>query len=250
MRRRLRLQPSKAQEVTSDGFAVLTEGAQYRASADPPPTPLLYAHQTPSAIWTEKRVALAKKKKSKPTKTCVKQVKTCRKCSGASPGGEVGTPGDRVSSLTAAGCGVHSGFHTANSFPKLPAYLRRRQQLQRSFSNRNGLENLLMDSEPPCCSPPGFVLAICGGLLQRTRGFHRTPWSHPGGAVHPPPKDRPCESLQPDKWQGAAGTKMQLAQNRRGHRWQLHSPRHTVPPSSELGTGSWDGAQAPPLNPP
>lgn len=188
MRRRLRLQPSKAQEVTSDGFAVLTEGAQYRASADPPPTPLLYAHQTPSAILTEKRVALAKKKKSKPTKTCVKQVKTCRKCSGASPGGEVGTPGDRVSSLTAAGCGVRSGFHTANSFPKLPAYLRRRQQLQRSFSNRNGLENLLMDSEPPCCSPPGFVLAICGGLLQRTRGFHRTPWSHPAWCCTPPPK--------------------------------------------------------------
>lgn len=63
MPRRLRLQPSKAQEVTSDGFAVLTEGAQYRAPADPPPTPLLYAHQNPAAILTEKRVAWEKKKK-------------------------------------------------------------------------------------------------------------------------------------------------------------------------------------------
>lgn len=65
MPRRLRLQPSKAQEVSSDGFAVLTEGAQYRAPADPPPTPLLYAHQNPAAILTEKRVAWAKKNKNK-----------------------------------------------------------------------------------------------------------------------------------------------------------------------------------------
>lgn len=81
------------------------------------PSSLLHAHQNPSVILTEKCVAWAKKK-SKPTKTCVKRAKTCGKCSGASPGGEVGALGDRARSLAAAGCGVRSGFHAASTvFP-------------------------------------------------------------------------------------------------------------------------------------
>lgn len=107
-----------------------------------------------------------------------------------------------------------------------------------------------MDSEPPCVTaaavPRVSYYHLRWVIAEDSGGFIRHRGPIQPGAVHTPPKEHPCESSLPDKWQGAAGRQMQLAQNRRGHRRLLRVPRHAVPPSTELSTGGYDGAQASP----
>lgn len=249
MPRRLRLQPSKAQEVTSDGFAVLTEGAQYRAPADPPPTPLLYAHQNPAAILTEKRVAWAKKKikKIKTHQNLCETGENLQKVLRSQPwwrGGDTRGWGEltRCCGLRRSQWISHSKqfSQAASIFKAQTAITALFQQQKWTGESADGQRASLLQSPRVCSWHLRWVITEDSGASSDT--------VVPSSPVLYNPSQK--ESLQPDKWQGAAGTKMHLAQNHRGHRWLLRAPRHTVLPCTELGTGGCDGAQAPPINPP